>query len=75
VWIIPHPDFKRKEVSFMANARAGVYARNMRTFGYMQDKLIAVIDKRAKRKAADEDVLSKHLSGVNEDGERTWTFD
>lgn len=59
----------------MANANAMRNARNMRTFEYVQDKLIAIIDKRAKRKEVEVDALSKHLSGVNEDGERTWTFD
>jgi len=51
------------------------YNRHLRTFEYMQDKILTGIDKRARMKETDVNVMSKHLSGVNEDGERTWTFD
>ena len=58
-------------------ATAAALARNnrhLRTFEYMQNKILTGIDKRARTKEADVNVMSKHLSGVNEDGERTWTF-
>jgi len=58
----------------MASANAMRNARNMRTFEYMQNKLIAGIDKRAKENHADEDVMVKHHTDTNSEGERTWSF-
>lgn len=58
----------------MANANAMRNARNMRTSEYMQDKLIAGIDRRARENRADEDVMAKHHTDTNSEGERTWSF-
>jgi len=58
----------------VANANAARNARNMRTFEYMQRKLIAGIDRRSKENHADEDVMVKHHTNTNSKGERTWTF-
>lgn len=60
----------------MANSIAvAVNNRNWKRFEYMQEKLLAGIDRRARAKEADEDIMSKHFSGTTEEGERTWTFD
>jgi len=58
----------------MAKTNAARNARNMHTFEYMQRKLIAAIDKRAKENPAGEDVMVKHHTTTNSEGERTWTF-
>jgi len=61
----------------MANAAAvATNNRNIKRFEYMQKNILAGIDKRARTGEFDaENVMSKHFSGANEDGERTWTFD
>jgi len=47
---------------------------NLRRFEYMQEKLLAGIDRRTKSGDNDLDVMSKHHVNTNEDGERTWRF-
>jgi molybdopterin synthase catalytic subunit len=58
----------------MAKTNAARNARNMRTFEYMQRKLIAAIDKRAKENAVEADVANKHYVGTTSEGERCWSF-
>jgi hypothetical protein len=46
----------------------------MSLFNYNMNRLLDGIDRRKKSNQADEDVMQKNLTNVNEDGERTWTF-
>jgi transcriptional regulator NrdR family protein len=55
-------------------AKLAQYNRHLRTFEYMQEKLLAGIERHSHTKEVEADAISKHLSDVNEDEERTWTF-